>query len=56
VYDQFLQTAEKITVPAKNTLADKLRVQAEKAKANAQVPQQNFTASRLPEGLRLGFL
>jgi len=54
VYDQFLMAAEKITAP--KTIAEKLRAQAVKAKASAEVPQQNFTATRLPEGLRLGFL
>lgn len=49
VFDQFLAS------PAPLTLSDKLRSQLTKAKAHAEVTRQNYTASRLPQGLRLGY-
>jgi hypothetical protein len=52
VFDQF--TEQKIASAAP-TLSDKLRSQLSKAKAHAEVTRQNYTASRLPQGLRLGY-
>lgn len=53
VFDRYLE--QKITEPPALTIHDKLRMHLEKSRAHAEITRQNFTASRLPQGLRLGY-
>jgi hypothetical protein len=55
IFDQFLLETEPIKAKEPPTLKQKLEAQRAKARAHAATTQQNYTASRLPEGLRLGF-
>jgi hypothetical protein len=55
IFDQFVMETEPIKEQEPPTLKQRLAARLDQAREHAATTRQNYTASRLPDGLRLGF-